>query len=283
MPLKKIRFSSLGITEHSNSNISITQINTTNARKIFLTSVYVEPRHDAHNTIRNFEYFLQKTHGSMHIGCGDFNGWHCDWGSPSCNRRGNQISNIISSYDLHICNIGTHPTYVTVTHSAMRYSIIDLTLVSDHSNINITDWHVHAGICPSSDHHAIKFNVSLYNITLTKNKRNSIFKYNTDAVNSVELQNPNSHNYFAAHIHNNLHHAETRGLHIKFNWVKAHIGIGGNEIADKEAKAAALLHKCPDHVQIPLSYIKYRNKSLSKQNADEYIQPLINVITPRNG
>lgn len=186
--LKEGRFSSLGITEHSNSNTSIVQINTKNARKIFLTSIYVEPRHDTHNTIRNFEYFLQKTFGSMHIVCGDFNGWHCDWGSPSCNRRGNQISNIISSYNLRICNIGTHPTYVTVTHSVMRYSIIDLTLVSDHSNINITDWYVHAGICPSSDHHAIKFNVSLHNITLTKNKRTSTFKYNTDAVNWHQIR-----------------------------------------------------------------------------------------------
>lgn len=180
--LKDGRFSSLGITEHSNSNMSIIRINTGDGRKIFLTSIYVEPRHDEHNTIRNFEYFLQKTHSCMHIVSGDFNGWHRDWGSISCNRRGNQISNILPNYNLRICNIGTHPTYVTMTHNAKRFSIIDLTLVSDHPKLNVTNWNVHAGICPSSDHHAIKFNISLHNIILSKNKRTSTFKYNTDTV-----------------------------------------------------------------------------------------------------
>ncbi|CAG4936217.1 unnamed protein product [Parnassius apollo] len=173
--------SSLGISEDSTSNICIVQI-TTNGKKIFLISVYVEPNTDESNTINTLELFLQKTKNYSHIICGDFNGWHPLWNSSRANRRGNIIADLLTTNDLNLCNSGNVPTFETVTHNIHRESIIDLTLTSNLSSNRISNWKVDIEVCPSSGHNAITFELLINKNSIPKPKKLSTFKYHTQNV-----------------------------------------------------------------------------------------------------
>lgn len=173
--------STLGISEYSNSNICIVRIRDRAGNDVYLTSAYVEPRNDEYNTIDKLEQFLLQTADSKHVICGDFNGWHVFWGSRSNNSRGDDIADLVVARDLTVCNVGDTPTFHTVTHGVPRDSIVDLTLVSN-SAVNVVDWTVDASICPSSDHSAVRFCVSLGIDKPVKSLKLSTYKYNTGTV-----------------------------------------------------------------------------------------------------
>ncbi|CAG5048592.1 unnamed protein product [Parnassius apollo] len=84
--IKENSFSTLGISEYSNSNCSIVRINKA-GKQIYLISVYIEPRNDIYDTMNQLKLFLENTKEARHIIGGDFNGWHCLWNSKSNNRR----------------------------------------------------------------------------------------------------------------------------------------------------------------------------------------------------
>lgn len=182
--------STLGISEFSNSNLCIVQISSKSGKKIYLISVYVEPRNDCDSTLQKLEFFLQKTSGSIHIICGDFNAWHTSWGSSKSNHRGHTLFDLIVSQNLLLCNTGNTPTFETVTHGMHRESIIDLSLVSNSTHLSITDWKVDFDLCPTSDHNGITFNAKLGKTTLTKNKKLTTFKYNTTNVKWDQMKQP---------------------------------------------------------------------------------------------
>lgn len=181
--LKENKFSALGITEHSNSDICIVQINRKSGPKLFLTSIYVEPRTDNHNIIPKFENFLQNTSNALHVIGGDFNAWHQEWGSRSSTPRGNLIFNLLINYDLKLLNSGDSPTFETITHGKPRTSNIDLSIISSHPKINATHWINDPTTCPSSDHRTLLFGFSLNQVPLSKNKKLSTYRYNTESVN----------------------------------------------------------------------------------------------------
>jgi ribonuclease HI len=53
------------------------------------------------------------------------------------------------------------------------------------------------------------------------------------------LQNVNNHAYLIKEIRKRVSILESSNWMIEFSWIKAHIGIYGNEIANRLAKAAA--------------------------------------------
>lgn len=177
--IKSGSFATLGMSEFSSPNLSIVQI-ITKKRKLFLASVYIEPKVDENSTLNRLELFLKAhQHAQILIG-GDFNGWHTTWGSPKNNKRGNDIHNLITSQDLVVGNIGDAPTFSTITHGINRSSIIDITLCTDNLSHKLLDWKINADACPSSDHEAIDYILHQGDITLAKKKKQSTYKYRTD-------------------------------------------------------------------------------------------------------
>ncbi|CAK1544678.1 unnamed protein product [Leptosia nina] len=189
LAIRKNTISTLGISSHSTSNLCIVQCrDRVSNRKIFLISVYIEPRHDVYNTLTNLEQFILCNNNASFLICGDFNGWHGLWGSRANNDRGDLIFDLICNNNFIIHNTGNSPTFHTVTHQLPRQSIIDLTLTSNCSHIHINNWSVNSGLIISSDHFPITFKVSFNNIALTKNKKLSTFRYNTTFIRWKDIQ-----------------------------------------------------------------------------------------------
>ncbi|CAK1544674.1 unnamed protein product [Leptosia nina] len=84
-----------------------------------------------------------------------------------------------------------------------------------------------------------------------------------------ELSNPYSYNSFAVNIFKLIHTIGLSNISVGFAWVRAHIGIAGNETADIAAKSAAVLHKPPDLICAPISHIKLQLRSLTSSAPEQ--------------
>jgi ribonuclease HI len=62
---------------------------------------------------------------------------------------------------------------------------------------------------------------------------------NTDSrITLQSIQNTNNHSYIIEEIRKSVTELEKRNSTITFTWIKAHVGIYGNELADELAKEA---------------------------------------------
>jgi hypothetical protein len=70
------------------------------------------------------------------------------------------------------------------------------------------------------------------------------------------LQNYNKHGFLVEEIRKKVAILERSGWQIRFSWVKAHIGVHGNELADKAAKKGARSTDTRyEYTRIPRSYL----------------------------
>ena len=194
------------LTQHSTPNISVVQLGI-RGRRLIITSVYIEPDQDHGNTLAKLECLTKDLKRDWLIVGGDLNGWHTSWGSRKNNKRGDEIINLVTSNDLHVCNIGDTPTYKTIANGKIRSSIIDLTIASPNVFSKINDWNVNLSACPSSDHEAITFDFAFNPKKFNKNNKKSTFKYNTnkadwDKFNNKLLENLKRDNILQRNLEN---------------------------------------------------------------------------------
>ena len=103
------------------------------------------------------------------IGC-DANAHHTIWSSSDINTRGEYLLEYLTSNEVHVCNVGTEPTFI----NAIRKEVLDLTLCSASIVEKIKNWHVSDE--PSlSDHRHIVFDIEAKKLTKEKfrNPRNT--------------------------------------------------------------------------------------------------------------
>jgi ribonuclease HI len=82
----------------------------------------------------------------------------------------------------------------------------------------------------------------------------------SDSLSSIQaIQNRSNTHPLVHSIHQTLNRINDR-IKVRFSWVKAHVGIQGNELADSAAKTAAVQKRAQAYVQFPLSYAKHRIK-----------------------
>jgi ribonuclease HI len=93
----------------------------------------------------------------------------------------------------------------------------------------------------------------------------------TDSRISLDLlQNYKNHGSLVEKIRIQVASLERSGWQIKFSWVKAHIGVQGNEMADKAAKEAARSTITRyEYTRIPKSYLYHEAAEEAKQKWQE--------------
>jgi ribonuclease HI len=76
-------------------------------------------------------------------------------------------------------------------------------------------------------------------IDIAENSPHTIAIFTDSRITIDLLKNVNNHSYLIKEIRKRISILERTNWTIEFSWVKAHIGIYGNELADQLAKAAA--------------------------------------------
>ena len=102
----------------------------------------------------------------------------------------------------------------------------------------------------------------------------SIFSDSRSALDAIaERSNPHP---LIVEIHNSLSVLRRNSVSVDFVWVKAHVGIEGNEAADKEAKAAAVQRRAKEYTAFPISYAK---RIIRQEQRDEWEAEYQNATT----
>lgn len=96
----------------------------------------------------------------------------------------------------------------------------------------------------------------------------------SDSRSSLQaVGDPNTLNPLAVEVRSHIAAVEARGGVIALHWIKAHVGMAGNERADELAKNAALRSKlAPAYDKFPLSFAKHtiRQKTIQEWQ-DRYL------------
>jgi ribonuclease HI len=90
---------------------------------------------------------------------------------------------------------------------------------------------------------------------IERQQNNANFIFYTDSLSSLEaLSSPHHHSHpLISHILNLLDKLKSRGFSIRFCWVPSHVGIQGNEEADRAAKSAS------NYMNFPLPHRDAKN------------------------
>ena len=86
---------------------------------------------------------------------GDANAHHSLWNSTDINDRGDELYSFLMSNNLHSCNIGHSPTFITRS----RQEMLDVTITNSSAHPLVRDWKVSV-ISTTSDHRIVEFNVT---------------------------------------------------------------------------------------------------------------------------
>lgn len=107
---------------------------------------------------------------------------------------------------------------------------------------------------------------------------------NSDSKSSLEtLRNEKTTNDIARECLGKLETCRENKNRVKFQWVRAHQGLEGNEKADAAAKKGRLLKKHPDYSKVPPSFTKITLKRETEQKWNSrYIEECTGKITKKH-
>ena len=114
------------------------------------------------------------------IGC-DSNAHHTDWGSTSCNSRGNSLADFLAMKSLCTANVGSKPTFDTLQRGK---TIIDLTIVSTKAAGLISGWHV-SDEATLSDHKQIRYAIKTVQETEKRRRQPSKTDWPLDSISGT--------------------------------------------------------------------------------------------------
>jgi len=125
-----------------------------------------------------------------------------------------------------------------------------------------------------------------------KNASSKKFVIFSDSLSSLQsINNQKSHHPLVQNILVQCHHLKNTNKHVAFCWVPSHVGIPGNEKADRAAKVALSLnvgnHKIPysDYKQSINSYVNgvwQANWTALRNNKLQSVKPIIGETKLRN-
>ena len=111
--------------------------------------------------------------------------------------------------------------------------------------------------------------LALYKIPKTPSKHYTIYSDSKSAIQAIDAFNP-QHPIIRA-IQENIHFLSLRNIKISLCWTPGHVGIEGNEIADRNAKRAALNNKNKVYKTYYKDSKKYFKEILDKFWGDQWI------------
>lgn len=146
----------LAIPQFMTKNVSV--ITTSKGGKKFnYASVYIPPSADIHAEIPSIRRVVEGMQGQRICIGGDFNARSTVWFDVRDDARASVFEEWIMESNLGLMNLsGFPPTFQTVNGS----SRVDLTLVSEDLESEITDWRVEEDLI-TSDHRAITFGIMM--------------------------------------------------------------------------------------------------------------------------
>ena len=105
---------------------------------------------------------------------------------------------------------------------------------------------------------------------LVRNPASSVTIYSDSQSGLKALSSSSNTNHFVNDCHKSLDDLEN-AVSVQFVWVKAHVGVIGNEQADEAAKAASVQHSASSYNAFPLSLAKRIIRASNHEEwADEY-------------
>ncbi|KAL4125988.1 hypothetical protein QTP88_010220 [Uroleucon formosanum] len=127
---------------------------------VLVYSCYASPNRpieDFQDLLRRFEDGIRTVQQEFPVlVTGDLNARSAVWGDWVNNKRGEELELLIESLGLVITNSGLTPTFLRGAGS-----IVDVTLSCDSLAARITDWRVLESVFNNSDHHYIRFSLTL--------------------------------------------------------------------------------------------------------------------------
>lgn len=154
----KANYSAIAIPQFCNQDLTVVRVDYKSNDKpetVILASAYLpyEVNNPPSQSFQDLVTFCKNDKLELIVGC-DSNAHHTIWGSTDVNPRGKQLSEYLSSTNLHILNKGNVPTFV----NRIRREVLDITLASHVVARQTKNWRVDPEIT-YSDHKWITFEI----------------------------------------------------------------------------------------------------------------------------
>lgn len=136
-------------------NMVVVNVARPGGQKLTLVSVYFEGTEPLEPYLETLGEAIASA-DNLIVG-GDVNAKSVWWGGKEDDDRGQLLLEFLSSWGLHISNVGNVPTFEVYRGGRYYSSIVDVTLVTEALMDKVSDWRVDRTVVQLSDHNCITF------------------------------------------------------------------------------------------------------------------------------